>query len=581
MQLLKMSRLLSGGLVVCLLVLSGGSPAQDDAAEYGEGSAPGVEATVASDMAEEALRDEHTVSAEGDPDSSLEYGEQLAPMEALPPPTVTIREYVVRGNTVLGAADIQRAIYPYLGAGRTLKDIEDARDALQQVYQQNGYQSVYVDLPEQQVISGIVYLQVGETRIGRVRVSEARYTSPLEIRNAVPALAEGSVPDFDLVQQQLTALSSTGKRQVVPVVRAGALPGTMDVDLNVADQSPWHGSIALNNDYSADTTRLRSVATLGHDNLWQRGHAMSLTMFTAPRETDDAMVWSFNYTAPLTDRLSLRFSGYDSDSNVATVGGTTVIGKGSTYGVSAIYTWPFANNWVHSISAGIDFKDFDEEIGLGSDRDKVPLKYAPISVSYTGYRFTDVSQADFSATLVNGFRSLFGYGSSDREFNDKRHYASPSFTALKLASGYTRTFQNDWQASVNGSLQFATGPLVANEQTSAGGASSVRGYLSAEATGDQGGVASIELRTPSLSRLLGSHVNEWRFYGFADGARLETLEPLEETRSVFRLASAGIGTRAQMMEWLSWNLDLAWPLRNAANTEEHDARVHFNVRASF
>lgn len=581
MQLLKMSPPLSSALVLGLLLSSVGAPALSSAAEDGRRNRSAAVAGTQGATSDAAADRKRGPGVEVDPQALPAAAEQLSAAEELPAPTVTIREYVVRGNSVLKAADIQRAVYPYLGAGRTLQDIENARDALQQVYQQHGYQSVYVDLPEQQVVSGIVYLQVGETRVGRVRVSEARYTSPLEIRNAVPALAEGSVPDFDLVQQQLTALSSTGKRQVVPVVRAGVLPGTMDVDLNVADQSPWHGSVSLNNDYSADTTRLRSVATLGHDNLWQRGHALSLTLFTAPRDTDDAMVWSFNYTAPVTDRLSLRFAGYDSDSNVATVGGTTVIGKGSTYGVSAIYTWPFANNWIHSVSAGIDFKDFDEEIGLGSDRDKVPLKYAPISLSYTGYRFTDVSQADFSITLVNGFRSLFGYGSSDREFNDKRHYASPSFTALKLAGGYTRTLPNDWQASVNGSLQFASGPLVANEQASAGGATSVRGYLSAETTGDQGGVASIEVRTPSLGKLLGNHVSEWRFYGFADGARLETREPLEETQSVFRLASVGIGTRAQMMEWLSWNLDLAWPLRNATNTEEHDARAHFNVRASF
>src|SRR5690606_6841279 len=281
--------------------------------------------------------------------------EQVAPVSADPVPTVTIREYIVRGNSVLSTLEIQRVIYPFLGEDRTLEDIEAARDALQQVYQQQGYQSVFVDLPEQQVSGGIVFLQVGETRIGRVRVMEAEHTSPLEIRKAVPALEEGGVPNFGLVQSQLTALSGSGKRQVVPVVREGTLPGTMDVDLNVDDSSPWYGSLSLNNDYSVDTTQLRAVATVGHDNLWQKNHQVSLTLFTAPEETDDAMVWSGNYTAPLTERWNLRVSGYTSDSDVATVGGTTVIGKGSTYGMSLIHTWPFANHWVHSVSAGVDF----------------------------------------------------------------------------------------------------------------------------------------------------------------------------------------------------------------------------------
>ncbi|MCG2601155.1 MAG: ShlB/FhaC/HecB family hemolysin secretion/activation protein, partial [Achromobacter sp.] len=63
---------------------------------------------------------------------------------------VNINEYIVRGNTVLDARDIEKAVYPYLGPDRTLADIESAREALQTVYQERGYQSVYVDLPEQQ-----------------------------------------------------------------------------------------------------------------------------------------------------------------------------------------------------------------------------------------------------------------------------------------------------------------------------------------------------------------------------------------------------------------------------------------------
>src|SRR3546814_15661237 len=77
---------------------------------------------------------------------------------------------------------------------------------------------------------------------------------------------------------------SSDLRQVVPLVKEGALPGTMDVDLKVEDKSPWHASVGLNNDYSADTTKLRSMVTIGHDNLWQRGDAFSLTYFTRSEE---------------------------------------------------------------------------------------------------------------------------------------------------------------------------------------------------------------------------------------------------------------------------------------------------------
>ena len=48
---------------------------------------------------------------------------------------VDVNEYFVRGNTVLDAAAIEEAVYPFLGPQKTLGDIEGARDALQKIYQ--------------------------------------------------------------------------------------------------------------------------------------------------------------------------------------------------------------------------------------------------------------------------------------------------------------------------------------------------------------------------------------------------------------------------------------------------------------
>ena len=44
--------------------------------------------------------------------------------------------------------------------------------------------------------------------------------------------------------------------------------------------------------------------------------------------------------------------------------------------------------------------------------------------------------------------------------------------------------------------------------------------MAAERTGDDGYLLSEELRTPSLAKFLGSYVQEWRFYAFAEGAQL-------------------------------------------------------------
>jgi hemolysin activation/secretion protein len=257
------------------------------------------------------------------------------------------------------------------------------------------------------------------------------------------------------------------------------------------------------------------------------------------------------------------------------------LGKGHSYGVSAIYNLPASDNWANSFSFGVDFKDFDEQLRLGSSNDQVPLKYAPFTFGYNGYRYSEQSSLGLGLNLVVGTRAFFGYGSDSQEFEYKRYKASPSFAVLKGDANYTYTFANDWQSATKGGFQLASGPLVSNEQYSAGGATSVRGYLAAERTGDEGILFSQEMRTPSLAKFLGSYVQEWRFYAFAEGARLRLQKPLAEQEDEYSLASVGLGTRASLSKWLSGSLDWGYPLLDGPNTQKQDSRLHFSVQATF
>ncbi|MEC5319240.1 ShlB/FhaC/HecB family hemolysin secretion/activation protein [Brenneria populi subsp. brevivirga] len=496
-------------------------------------------------------------------------------------PRVNINEYVIRGNTVLTNREIEKAVYPFLGPQKTLGDVEGAQAALQKVYQDKGYHSVYVALPEQRVQGGIVYLQVTETRVGRVRVVGAKYHSPLKIRDEVPALAEDKVPDFRQVQEQLTAVNRGGDREVTPTVKEGAVPGTMDVDLNVTDRNPWSGSLTLNNDYSADTEKLRAIATLRNTNLWQKGHSASLTFFTAPQEPDNATVWSASYGLPLNERWSLLASGYHSDSDVATIGGTNVLGKGYAYGLTATYTLPLADAWLHSFSLGLDLKDFDEEVQFGASGDKVPLRYAPLTLAWNGYYLGERRQGNVGLSLVWATSNFLGYGSDEWAFDYKRYKADPDFALLKGNAGLTQAFADDWQLALTGSFQAASGPLVSNEQISAGGAGSVRGYLASEHAADDGVMGSIELRTPSLAPFIGAPLSELRLYAFADGANLWLRDALAEQKDRFDMASVGVGSRASAWSWLDGRLDLGWPLIEGEETEQYSPRLHFSVSGNF
>jgi len=494
---------------------------------------------------------------------------------------VDINEYVVRGNTVLDARSIEKAVTPFLGPQRTMKDVESARDALLAAYNAKGYQSVYVDLPEQQVTEGVVFLQVSETKVGRVRVVGAQYNSPLEVRDQVPALKEGAVPDFTQAQVELTALNRGAKRQVVPLVKQGSVPGTMDVDLKVDDSSPWRASVGVNNDYSADTRPLRMTGSIGYDNLWQLGHSASLSYFGTPQDMNQTRVWSGSYSAPLRGtNWAIEASGFVSNSNVATVGGTSVLGKGHSVGIKATYTVPNAGNWYHAFGAGFDLKKNDQSLQLNGAGDTVPLKYAPISLTYAGFMQGERNQYGVNFTLLNSTSRFFGYGSDDSQFDYNRYKATSSFLVLKLDLNGTHTFDNSMQVGGRLNTQMTDSPLVSGEQIAAGGLNSVRGYLSAEATGDYGAVGSVELRSPLLS-YLNPVVENWRVYTFLDAARLKLRDPLPEQVNVYTLASAGFGSSFLISQVISGRFDFGYPLKKGPRTANHTPRLHFSLTATY
>ena len=132
-----------------------------------------------------------------------------------------VLEYVVEGNSVLDAVRIEEAVYPHLGLKKTIKDVEAARDALEKAYQNAGFLTVSVDIPEQAVSGGIVILKVGEGKVDRLAIKGSKFYAASVIRDAVPELASGSVPNAGQVQNEISALNRSNNRRVTPALKLG------------------------------------------------------------------------------------------------------------------------------------------------------------------------------------------------------------------------------------------------------------------------------------------------------------------------------------------------------------------------
>jgi hemolysin activation/secretion protein len=507
---------------------------------------------------------------------------QAAPPDA-PVPRFAILEFIVNGNTVLTADVIERAVYPFLGDGRSIDDVEAARSALERAYRDRGYGTVGVDIPEQRADSGVIELLVLEGRVSRLRVNGARYYSQGYILEKVPSSAEGSVPQFGQLQAELGVVNRSADRRVSPVLRPGRTPGTTEVDLQVEDRLPLHGSLELNNHASPNTSQTRLLGSLRYDNLWQRDHSLSLQVQASPEKTDEVRIFSTTYALPTgaVNQNTLNLSYLYSDSTVATgVGSTTVFGKGSIYGLRQNLILDLSETRYHALTLGLDYKDMREtiEVAPGSGI-PTPIRYLPLTASYTGSEGDEKGgRWQFGAGLVAGLRGLVN---RDQQFADKRYRASGSFAVLKLDVGREQKLPGNLDLASRLQLHLSGRPLISNEQFVSGGADSVRGYLESAAAGDQGLRSSLEVRTANLAAPQAQWFTNVKAHVFFEGAALELIDPLLGQTWRFRLLGAGMGLRVKAQPGGSLSLDLAWPLLKLGNSERGKLRLHASGNFEF
>lgn len=488
-----------------------------------------------------------------------------------------VLEYDVVGNSKLSTIDVERAVYPYLGEHKTIDDINKARAALETAYHKAGYPTVLVDIPPQQVQGGVVKLAVTEGKIGKVRVLGSRYYDQGRIVEKLPEIASGKVPNTSQFQAQLNDLNRAAGdgRAVVPVLRPGTTPGTMDVDLQVHDQNPLHANIEVDNRYTQDTSHLRLNALLRYDNVWQREHSFTLQYQTAPEKPSEVQVWSGTYVLHLDDPSNvLAFYGVHSNSNVTTLGNLSVIGAGDIIGTRAVLTLPSAAQYFHTLSLGVDYKNFGQRIPVGTESLQTPIHYLPFQAQYSATQLDRQTTTQYSLAANFSFRGL---GNDPQQFENKRHKAQANYFYLRGDVQRTQKFSQGGSMFGRIGGQFASQPLISNEQYSAGGADSVRGYVETEALGDQGLQATLEWRSRPFGAGFSDKLNDFHVLAFFDSARLWVKDPLLGQATNYNLASSGVGMRLNAWKSLNVAIDLALPLRDGVVTRRGDWRTQMSV----
>ncbi len=548
-----------------------------------------------------------------------------AAARSAPQPRFNIWQYEVRGATVLPVGEIQKTLYSYLGPGLSLSTVEEAANALVALYDSKGYAAA-VDIPPQDVVNGVVVLEVSEGTVSRVNVSGARYFLPSKIRDSVPSVKEGGKLQAGALQKDIARLNRRSPDlRVTPALSPGKRPGELEVDLRVYDELPVSGSLTLNDHYSAYTSKLRLSGSVSFDNLWQSLHSLTLWGLTNPEETDESKVYSLTYGLPVGERNRLSLNYIRSDSSTDTViptantpgtgpasGPAVAAGDATLASLNYLIRPVFSDNTQFRL--GFNYKDVEEDIipddasdaFQDTDTTRTPIEYftltGGIDHSYSG----DSHRGSLGAGFTASFREL----NNAEEFADKRENARRSFFILNGYFSHRWSLPADFAVQAGFSGQYTEQPLISNEQWRAGGSTSVRGYLESQELGDYGFDSTLQLETPSV--LSGTDhsllFHAFYDYGYAATKPVDrtvflnpdgTPDPGSQTESA-RLASYGIGFQYQFRRLINASLDWATAARDSCATlseseemqgvrlcskegdvEDGDTRVTFNITSQF
>ena len=508
---------------------------------------------------------------------------------------VHISDFVVTGNNLLPEARLQETLAPFKGE-RTLAELKQAAQAVQDLYAQAGFGAVIAYLPEQSGPPGQATIAVLEGRIVRIVVSGNKQYTEGNILASLPLLKEGLTPQVQKIDAQIQLANENAGKQVSVSLEPGLKQGEVLATVQVQEQPASRWTLSADNTGNASTGRLRTSLGYANAALWDLDHSVSLQYQTSPEKPSRVQVISGSYRIPLYE-IGAALDAFAAHSNVDGGTSTTAAGPLQFSGRGKVMGLRFTD---YLLRRG----EVDQRLILGADQREylnncaitglpdgacgsagASVTVHPISVEYTA----QTSSADrrglalrFNVSFARNI-NVGGRFGAPSDFDTVREGATPNYTAWRSGLFGTLPMPGDWQLQGRVNGQWTADALVPGEQFGIGGAVSVRGYEEREIVGDSGFAGSFELFSPDFAPRFGAGTGtSARALAFIDGGHVSNHRglPCLGSQTNCTLASAGLGLRLGGPAW-QVQADLARAAKSSTQTRRGDYRLHFQAGYSF
>jgi hemolysin activation/secretion protein len=498
----------------------------------------------------------------------------------------------VEGATLVAPERIDAALAPYVGADRTIDDLQRARAALESIYARRGYGATQVLLPEQEIKDGVVRLRVVEVKLGGLRIEGNRFFDGDNVRASLPALLPGQPLETGRLATELRLANESPVKQTTVVLKPGAREDEVDAEVRVADQRPYRFSLSLDNTGTTQTGNYRIGAGFQHANLFNRDHVLNVQYVTSPSQEDAAdqlalppnsrvTIWGAGYHVPLPawgDSIDL-VAGYANVNSGVVQNLFNISGSGRVYaGRYNLGLRPFAN-LEQKLSLGYDVRYYDNEVvPVGTSTAIVPdYVLHPLSLGYAGVWRDAANEAAFYAS---GARNLPGGSNGDQaQFDLVRPGAEADYTVARFNASWVHRLGRDVQTRLRFTAQYTSDMLLPGEQFGLGGMDSVRGFFEREFVGDRGFSGSVELYSPDLAAFESGAASDLRvrLLAFYDYGRAWIINPQPFEQRVTGISSAGPGLRVAYRSNVSLRFDYGFIVQPGTPANQSSGRANFSL----
>lgn len=472
----------------------------------------------------------------------------------------------------------------YINKPVSMDSLNEMKGDIYAFYKRSKRPFVVIQLPEQEISSGVVVISVHQSKVGKINIRGNKWFKDDYYRQWM-SLYESQPVNSDVLIDDLTWHNRSPFIHADYVFSPGEKPYTTDVDLVVEDFRPFKAYAGTDSTGFDITDRTRVFAGINWGNLFNKGQILS-AQYTAAPDFKKYQSITLNYTIPLPWKDLMIFYGGYSLTKTPASNTDLHLNRGQNWQGSGRYVFPrpIEETLLQEFQAGFDFKRMNNDVLFGENI--LSTKVASLFQFVGTYNLSKRWQHQMVSFDGQGFFSPGQLSSSmSREtLGLLRPGAQNLYLYGRLAMNYLYSFPQDWLFDFKTTAQFSTGALLPSEMLGLGGMYSVRGYEEHQVNVDNGFIFNFEFRSPKVSLLKFCNPkyteDRWSAVAFYDmGMGWEDKQVGDLGWSYF-LGGIGPGMRFSIGEWMYARVDWAYRLAKVPN-DDHWNRWYFSFVANY